>query len=90
MSALGGLALGARKNAVEVRGPHVLALGELDPQRRQKLAEVGELLHRRRVVGAVDERRKLRFQRLGGGDVGQNHELLDQPMRVEPLGPATP
>ena len=28
------------------------------------------------------------FERLGGGDIGEDHELLDQPMRVEPLGPA--
>ena len=85
---LGGLALRARKNTIEVRGAHMLALGELDPQRRQELAELAELLHRWRVVGAVDQRRKLGFQRLGGGDVGQNHEFLDQPMRIEPLGPS--
>ena len=30
----------------------------------------------------------LRLQRLGGGDIGEDHELLDQPMRVEPLRPA--
>ena len=28
------------------------------------------------------------LQRLGGGDVGEDHELLDQPMRVESLRPA--
>ena len=28
------------------------------------------------------------FERLGGGDIGEDHELLDQPMRVEPLRPA--
>ena len=32
---------------------------------------------------AVDQRQRLLLQRLGGGDVGKNHELLDQPVRVE-------
>ncbi len=35
---------------------------------------------------AIDQRQRLLLQRLGGGDVGENHELLDQPVRVESLG----
>ena len=35
---------------------------------------------------AVDDGRALGFQRLGGGDVGLDHELFDQPVRLEPLG----
>ena len=34
---------------------------------------------------AVDQRQRLLFQRFGRGDVGEDHELLDQAMRVEPL-----
>ena len=35
---------------------------------------------------AVDRRRaRLASERLGGGDVGLDHELLDQAMRLEPL-----
>ena len=28
-----------------------------------------------------------RLERLGGGDIGENHEFFDQPMRLEPLRP---
>ena len=35
---------------------------------------------------AVDDGRALGLQRLGGGDVGLDHELLDQAVRLEPLG----
>src|SRR5262245_60622960 len=27
------------------------------------------------------------FESLGGGNIGENHELFDQPMRLEPLRP---
>ena len=30
------------------------------------------------------------FERLGRGDIGEDHELLDQPVRLEPLRPAHP
>jgi len=36
-------------------------------------------------VDAVHHRRLLRLQRLGGGDVGGDHVILDQPVRIEPL-----
>ena len=36
-------------------------------------------------MDAVDQRRARLLQRLGGGDVGEDHELLDQPVRVEAL-----
>ena len=34
---------------------------------------------------AVDDGAAPRLQRLGGGDVGLDHELFDQAVRVEPL-----
>ena len=39
-------------------------------------------------MGAIDQRRLPGFQRLGRRDIGEDHEFFDQPMRVEPLGPA--
>ena len=44
------------------------------------------LLQRRLVMHAVDQRQRLLLQRLGRGDIGEDHELLDQPVRVQPLG----
>ncbi len=35
---------------------------------------------------AIDDGRLLLLQRLGGGDVGLDHELFDEPMRLQPLG----
>ena len=42
-------------------------------------------LPRRRFVDAVHDGGLLRLQRLCGGDVGGDHVILDQPVRVEPL-----
>ena len=39
-------------------------------------------------MGAVDQRRLRGLQRLGGGDIGEDHELLDQLVRLQPLRPA--
>ena len=61
-------------------------LRQLDPDRGQDLAERAHLLERGLVMGAVDQRRARLLERLGGRDVGEDHELLDQPVRVEPLG----
>ncbi len=35
---------------------------------------------------AVNKRNARFLQRLGGGHVSQDHEFLDQPMRLQPLG----
>ena len=43
-----------------------------------------ELFVGRRRVHAIHHRLVQAFQFLGGGDVGEHHELLDQPMAVEP------
>ena len=78
----------AAEHAVEMRGAHPIALGELDADRAQELDEIVELLDARRVMRAVEKRRMRRFQRLGGGDIGEDHEFLDQTMRLEPLRPS--
>ena len=82
------LPLDPAENAVEVRRPDPVALRQLDADRAEELDEIVELLDARRVVRAIEQRRLLRFQRLGGGDIGEDHELLDQPVRVEPFRPA--
>ena len=70
-----------------MRRAHPLALRQLDADGAQELDQIVELLGARRIVGAIEQRRMRLFERLGGGDVGEDHELLDQPMRVEPLRP---
>ncbi len=67
---------------------HPLALRKLDADGAQKLDQILELLRARRVMGAIEEGRMRGFEALGGGDIGEDHEFLDQPMRLEPLGPA--
>ena len=39
----------------------------------------------RLVVYTVNQRQRFFLQRLGGCDVGEDHALFDQPVRVEPL-----
>ena len=80
------LVLGAahlRENIVELHRLDHLALGELDADGRQKLRQRVELLDRGLVMGAIDQVRLLGFQRLGGGDIGEDHEFLDHLMGVE-------
>ena len=74
-----------RQDAVELLGPHRAALGQRDVQRVEELAQRLDLLQRRLVVHAIDQRHARLLQRLGGGDIGEDHELLDQPVRLEPL-----
>ena len=82
---LGVAALHPVENEVEAAPAGALRLlGKRDVERRQELAQRVELLQRRLVMDAVDERRVRPLQRLGGRDIGEDHELLDQPMRVEP------
>ena len=78
----------AAQDAVEMRRAHALALRQLDADGAQELDQIVELLHARRVMGAIEQRRMRGFERLGGGDIGEDHELLDQPMRLEPLRPS--
>ena len=78
----------AAQDAVEMRRAHALALGQFDADGAEELDQVVELLDARRVMGAIEERRMRGFERLGGGDIGEDHEFLDQPMRLEPLRPS--
>src|SRR5579872_1792169 len=81
------MAAHAAQDAVEMRRAHPLALRELHADGAQELDQILELLRARRIVSTIKERRVCVFERLGGGDIGEDHELLDQPMRLEPLGP---
>ncbi len=65
-------------------GLSVPDFGSLIPIVLEELPERSELLLRRAVVDAIDQRRSLRLQGLGRGDIGGDHELLDQAMGVEP------
>ncbi len=60
-------------------------LASVRPTELDDLAQGLELLGARLLVDAVEQAQALRLQRLGGGDVGEDHEVLDQPVRVEAL-----
>ena len=83
-------ALHASQDAVEQRRLQRPLRRQLDADRGQHLAQRPHLLERGLVMDAVDQRRACLLQRLGGRDVGEDHELLDQPMRVEPLAAPAP
>ena len=80
----GLVALHLRQHAVEHGRPQRAALCERHVERAQEFLEVVDLLHGRLVMHAIDQRQRLLLQHLGGGDIGEDHELLDQPVRVEP------
>ena len=71
------------EHAVELARPQAAGLRKAHVERAEEIAQRIELLEGRLVVDAVDDRALLRLQRLGGGDVRLDHELLDQPVRVE-------
>ena len=70
---------------VEGSGLDHLAQRELDSEGLEIILERDQLLAARRLVDAVHDRRLLRFERARGGDVGGDHVILDQPVRVEPV-----
>ncbi len=70
---------------VEGAGLDHLAERELDPESREIILERDQLLAARRLVDAVHDRRLLRFERARRRDVGCDHIILDQPVRVEPV-----
>ncbi len=72
------------QDMVERRRPDHLAQREGDAIGLQIILQRGQLLARGRFVDAVHDRGLLRLQRLGGGDVGGDHVILDQPVRIEP------
>ena len=75
----------ARQEVVEGRRLDHLAKRELDVEGLQILLERDQLLAARPLVDAVHHRRFLLLQRLGRGDVGGDHIILDQPVRVQSL-----
>ena len=70
---------------LKVAGLDHLAERELDPEGREIILERDQFLAARRFVDAVHHRRLLRLQRARRGDVGGDHIILDQPVRVEPV-----
>ena len=73
----------AFEDPVEMLRAHIFALGEFDANRCEEIHQRIDFLDRGLVVGPVDQLLLLFFKGLGGSDIGENHELLDQPMRVE-------
>ena len=63
---------------------HLVARRQRDAEAVQEVAQRLELLLRRRRVDAVHAGLVQPLQFLRRGDVGQHHELLDQPVAVEP------
>ena len=79
------LAFDLGEDAIELLGTHCAALRHGNVQRRHELPQRLDLLQRRLIVNAVDQRHPRSFECLGRGDVGEDHELLDQPVRFQPL-----
>ena len=73
-----GRVAGLLQQLVEAVGARRLALRPRDAQRLQEVDQRLHLLRARGVVDAVDQRRLLRLQGLGGRDVRLDHHLLDQ------------
>src|SRR3984957_20469300 len=74
---LDALATDAAQDPVEMRGAHPLALRQLDADGAEELDQIIKLLFAWRIMGAIKEGRMRGFERLGGGDIGEDHELLD-------------
>ena len=70
---------------LKVPGLDHLAEREFQVEGREIVLERDQFLAARRLVDAIHDRRLLRLQRPGGRDVGGDHEVLDQPVRVEPI-----
>ena len=83
-----GLVGDVLEHAVEQAGRDHLPERQLAVEGGKIVLERDQLLAARRLVQAVDDRRDLAFERLGRGDVGGDHEVLDHAMRVEPLAQA--
>ncbi len=77
----------ARQDAVEQLRPDDLALcqGKAgNPQLVEEIAQGRQLFRVGLVMHAVEAGLTPRFELLGGGDVGEDHEFFDQPVAVEP------
>ena len=80
------LAADLAEHAIEQGRAQGTTLRKRQIERFQEFLEVVNLLLGRLVVHPIDKRQRLLFKHFGRGDVGEDHELLDQAMRVEPLG----
>ena len=80
------MALDLRQDAVE---PHPAAARRLSASEMSSVFRNSRsalnFLQRRFVVHAIDQRHARLLAGFGGGDIGEDHEFLDQPVRVEPL-----
>ena len=76
------------QDAVEVGRPQARAGGQGDAQGAQELAQAFDLGGVGVVMDAVQAGGVALLERLGGRDVGQHHELLDQLVAVEPFAHA--
>ena len=80
--------LGLRRvvqQSVERRRPQHLPLRQREAGGLGRLAQRFDLVRARLLMDAVEERRPQAFQLLRGGNVGEDHAFLDQPVRVEPV-----
>src|SRR5207302_7254217 len=75
----------ALQNAVELPRPHLRTARQRQSKRMQEFAQRFLLGERGRIVDAKNERLLLAFQRLGGRDIGLDHELFDELVGVEAL-----
>src|ERR1700733_15400273 len=78
-------ALDPRQDAVERIRPQRAALWQRDIERRQEFAQRIDLFRARLVMDAIDERNARALAGFRRGDVGEDHEFLDQPVRFQPL-----
>ena len=74
-----------RDQLVEGGRLHHLPQREADVESRQIILQCDQLVAARRFMNAVHDRRLFLFQRLGRRDIGGDHIILDQHMRVQPL-----
>ena len=73
------------EHAVEQARRDDLTQRELAPLTGEIFLERHQLFAARRLVDAVDDRRSLCLQRLGGSDIGGDHEILHHAVRIEPF-----
>ena len=73
----------AAQHAIEVARMHLIAGWQRNAEPVQEVAQRREFFIGRRRVHAIHHRLVQALQFLRGRDVGQDHELLDQPVAVE-------
>ena len=73
----------ASQHTIQIARMHLVPRWQRNPQPVQKAAEIGELLVGRRRMNPIHARFGQPLQFLGRRDIGQNHELLDQPVTIQ-------